>query len=72
VVPDVTVAVRVTTLPEATVVTAAPAEVIARVVEVAGFPWAAAMFKEPDAVRARTTHKATFDRRLEVAREPTT
>jgi hypothetical protein len=72
----VTVAVRVTAVPEPTVVTAAPADVIARVVVVAGFAWAAAIFQEPGTVRARTTHNAdkllSFDMRLEVATEPIT
>jgi hypothetical protein len=72
VVPAVTVAVSVTTLPEDTVVTAVPAEVTARFAMVAGFACAAAIFQDPDTVRARATHKAdkllSLDRRLEAVR----
>lgn len=50
-VPSCTVAVSVTTLPEATVVTAPPPEVTARVVVVAAFACAEATFHAPHRVR---------------------
>jgi hypothetical protein len=65
-VPAFTVAVNVTTLPEATVVTTLPPEVAARVVTVAAIVCAPAPFHAPQIITAGTQHNPTIElRKLE-------